>query len=293
VSARLELADRRAEAEALANLVVSVADNKYFLAHRLARWGVGAPALESAVACTAIAQEEAGHARGLYSLLEDFPSELRPVPLDREDDRPRKYAVSFLLEASDSWYRAVAALALMDFAMTTLLEACVGSSVADLRRRADRILADEGFHRRYVEGRLRELGSTPAEASILEDEVSALLPETLCWFGPPGEPGLELLVNAGVIEHDNETLHERFLVGMRAQTGSAGLRLPEPEELPWERWSSLERRLSAEPASGDDVACPWCTSVEVERIGEFGPGLMTEQWMCLSCKSPFERIRKR
>jgi 1,2-phenylacetyl-CoA epoxidase catalytic subunit len=293
VSARLEPADSRAEAEALANLVVSVADNKYFLAHRLARWGVGAPALESAVACTAIAQEEAGHARGLYSLLEDFPPELRPVPLERTDDRPRKYAVSFLVEASDSWYRAVAAQALMDFAMTTLLESCVDSSVAELRRRADRILADEGFHRRYVEGRLRELGSTPAEASILEGEVGALLPETLCWFGPPGEPGLELLVNAGVVEHDNETLRERFLVGMRGQTESAGLRLPETGELPWERWSSLERRLQAESASGDDVTCPWCSSVDVERIGEFGPGLMTEQWMCLSCKSPFERIRKR
>jgi 1,2-phenylacetyl-CoA epoxidase catalytic subunit len=293
VSTKLELADSRAETAALANLVASVADNKYFLAHRLARWGVGAPALESAVACTAIAQEEAGHARGLYSLLEDFPPELRPVPLDREDDRERKYAVSFLVEESDSWYRAVAAQALMDFAMTTLLEACVGSSVTELRKRADRILADEGFHRRYVEGRLRELGSTPAEGSILEDELAALLPETLCWFGPPGEPGLELLVGAGIVEHDNETLRERFLVGMHAQTGVAGLSLPDTRKLPWERWSGLERRLSSEPAPGDDVACPWCSSVEVERLGEFGPGLMTEQWMCLSCKSPFERIRKR
>ena len=45
--------------------------------------------------------------------------------------------------------------------------------------------------------------------------------------------------------------------------------------------------------AGDDVACPWCGSVEVERLGEFGPGLMTEQWICLVCKSPFEWIRKR
>jgi 1,2-phenylacetyl-CoA epoxidase catalytic subunit len=57
VNAQLESADGAAEAAALANLIVSVADNKYFLAHRLAGWGVGAPALESAVACTAIAQE--------------------------------------------------------------------------------------------------------------------------------------------------------------------------------------------------------------------------------------------
>jgi len=248
VNAQPELVDRPAETTALANLVVSVADNKYFLAHRLASWGVGAPALESAVACTAIAQEEAGHARGLYSLLEDFPPELRPVPLEREDDRPRKYAVSFLVERSNSWYRAVAALALMDFAMTTLLEACVGSSVAELRKRADRILGDESFHQRYAEGRLRELGSSLPEALTLEDELAALLPETLCWFGPLQEPGVELLVAAGVVAHDSETLRERFLEGMHARTQRAGLRLPEIGDLPWERWNSLERRLEAEPA---------------------------------------------
>ena len=248
MSSRFEPADRPEEAAALANLVVAVADNKYFLAHRLARWGVGAPALESAVACTAIAQEEAGHARGLYSLLEDFPEQLRPVPLEREDDRERKYAVSFLLEASDSWYRAVAALALQDFAMTTLLEACVDSSSGELRKRADRILGDERFHQRYVEGRLRELGASPPEASVLEEELAALLPETLCWFGPPRERGLELLVAAGIVARGNDELREIFLHGLRAQTERAGLRLPETGELPWERWSKLERRLKAEPA---------------------------------------------
>jgi ring-1,2-phenylacetyl-CoA epoxidase subunit PaaA/ring-1,2-phenylacetyl-CoA epoxidase subunit PaaC len=245
---RFELADRPEEAAALANVVVAVADNKYFLAHRLAAWGVGAPALESAVACTAIAQEEAGHARGLYSLLEGFPAELRPVPLEREDDRDRKYAVSYLLEGSDSWYRAVAALALMDFAMTTLLEACTDPSVPELRKRADRILGDERFHLRYVEGRLRELAGSSAEATAVEQELAALLPETLCWFGPPAEPGLELLVAAGIVALGNEELRSRFLEGLRAQTERAGLRLPDTGELPWERWSQLERRLTSEPA---------------------------------------------
>jgi hypothetical protein len=45
--------------------------------------------------------------------------------------------------------------------------------------------------------------------------------------------------------------------------------------------------------AGDGVTCPWCGSVEAERLGEFGPGLMTEQWICLKCRSPFEWIRKR
>ena len=245
---QFELEDKREEAAALANLIAAVADNKYFLAHRLAGWGVGAPALESAVACTAMAQEEAGHARGLYSLLEDFPADLRPVPLERGDDRDRKYAVSYLLHGSDSWYRAVAALTLMDFAMTTLLEACTDSSVGELRKRADRILGDEQFHIRYVEGRLRELGASPLEAAAVEEELAALLPETLCWFGPPAEPGLELLVAAGIVARGNEELRRRYLEGLRPQTERAGLRLPETGELPWERWSQLERRLTSEPA---------------------------------------------
>jgi 1,2-phenylacetyl-CoA epoxidase catalytic subunit len=248
VNAQLELADRPEEAAALAHLVVAVADNKYVLAHRLAAWGVGAPALESAVACTAIAQEEAGHARGLYSLLEDIPSALRPVPLEREDDRDRKYAVSYLLNGSDSWYRAVAALALMDLAMTTLLEACTSSSVPELRKRADRILSDERFHSRYVEGRLRELGASPAECAALEEELAALLPETLCWFGPPAEAGMEVLVGAAVVAHGNDELRERFLEGLRAQTDRACVHLPDIGELPWERWSKLERRLTSESA---------------------------------------------
>jgi hypothetical protein len=43
----------------------------------------------------------------------------------------------------------------------------------------------------------------------------------------------------------------------------------------------------------DVVTCLWCGSTNVERLGEFGPGLMTEQWMCLDCHGPFEWIRKR
>ncbi|MGI9658134.1 MAG: hypothetical protein ACR2OD_04435 [Gaiellaceae bacterium] len=41
------------------------------------------------------------------------------------------------------------------------------------------------------------------------------------------------------------------------------------------------------------VTCVWCESDQVERLGEFGPGLMTEQWYCRSCRSPFELIKER
>ncbi|HEY7729983.1 MAG TPA: Phenylacetic acid catabolic protein [Gaiellaceae bacterium] len=240
--------------QATANVVVALADNKYFLAHRLATWGVGAPTLESAVACTAIAQEEAGHARVLYSLLEEFPREMAPPPLEREHDRERKYTLSYLLEPTRSFVRGVAALTLADRACTVLLEAAATSSCESLRKRAVRILGDERFHQRFADGRVRELARTPA----LERELAALLPETLCWFGPPGEPGLELLVAAGIVTQRNEELRQAFLSKLAAVAERAGVELPIARngdetwtypELPWSQWNSLERRLTATPAT--------------------------------------------
>jgi 1,2-phenylacetyl-CoA epoxidase catalytic subunit len=239
-------------AQATANVVVALADNKYFLAHRLASWGVGAPTLESAVACTAIAQEEAGHARGLYSLLEDFPRDVAPLPLERETDRERKYALSYLAEETTSFVRGVAALTLADRACTVLLEAAADSSLEGLRKRAMRILADERFHQRYADGRLRELART----RTLERELAGLLPETLCWFGPDGEAGLDLLVDAGILSQRNEELRQAFLGRLGAVAESAGVELPVARnkdgtwtypELPWSQWSSLERRLTTTP----------------------------------------------
>jgi 1,2-phenylacetyl-CoA epoxidase catalytic subunit len=241
------------QAQATANLVVALADNKYFLARRLAAWGVGAPALESAVACTAIAQEEAGHARGLYSLLESFPRDVAPLPLERENDRERKYALSYLVEPTTSFIRGVAALTLADRACTMLVEAVSVSTFDGLRKRAARILADERFHQRYADGRVREL----ARSLTLERELAALLPETLCWFGPEGEPGLELLVEAGIVSQRNEELRQTFLTRLAGVTEPAGVALPIARnddqtwnypELPWSQWSSLERRLAATPA---------------------------------------------
>jgi 1,2-phenylacetyl-CoA epoxidase catalytic subunit len=148
----------------------------------------------------------------------------------------------------------VAALTLADRACTVLLEAAATSSCESLRKRAVRILGDERFHQRFADGRVRELARTPA----LERELAALLPETLCWFGPPGEPGLELLVAAGIVTQRNEELRQAFLSKLAAVAERAGVELPIARngdetwtypELPWSQWNSLERRLTATPAT--------------------------------------------
>lgn len=38
--------------------------------------------------------------------------------------------------------------------------------------------------------------------------------------------------------------------------------------------------------------CPWCDSEEVEKISEYGPHLMVYSYICRSCRSPFEVIKR-
>ena len=46
--------------------------------------------------------------------------------------------------------------------------------------------------------------------------------------------------------------------------------------------SAEERRL----------ICPWCDSGEVEMVSEYGPHLMVYSYICRSCNSPFEVIKR-
>jgi transposase-like protein len=38
--------------------------------------------------------------------------------------------------------------------------------------------------------------------------------------------------------------------------------------------------------------CPFCGSVAVERIGQWGGQIITAQWRCLWCGSYYEAIRE-
>lgn len=43
---------------------------------------------------------------------------------------------------------------------------------------------------------------------------------------------------------------------------------------------------------GGRVICPWCDSDSVEKISEYGPHLMVYSFICRTCNSPFEVIKR-
>jgi ring-1,2-phenylacetyl-CoA epoxidase subunit PaaC len=234
---------------ALVNLLVVLADNKYWLGRHLSEWAVGAPSLEVAVACAAIAQGELGQARVLYPLLEKLPFPGRVDPLERE----RAYRVSLLDRPFATWPHAVAALLLVDSAVTTMLAALAGGPNEALARRVPRMLEEEAFHWDFADGRVRELARVPGGRGQLQARVDQSLEELLCWFGPPGEPGVETLRGQGLLGRGNTELRQAWLDRVGPLLEEVGVRLgPERSEdarLPWERWNRLQRRLDPGPAT--------------------------------------------
>lgn len=146
------------ESPALAALVAQLADNKYFLGRRYAEWCTAAPALESAVAAASMAQDEIGHARSLYPLLEDLQgSSPEVVP----ETRQRFVNAAFLSEPFKGWTDFIAANFLFDTALSTLLNALPESTFVPLAQRARRMLEEERLHRLHAEGWTRRLAQEP------------------------------------------------------------------------------------------------------------------------------------
>src|SRR3954466_3212649 len=209
----------------LVNLIVVLADNKFFLGRRLSEWLSGGPSLESAVALAAISQEELGHARALYPLLEEMPIVETPGPLQRGAERERRYCMTCLAEPWEWWADVVAALILVDPALTVLFRALEESRYDDLRQRAARVPGEEEFHRKYADGRVRDLARTDGGRRELQARRDELLPEMLCWFGPDGERGVEELKAEGLLSMNSSELRETYLADVSPVLEAAGITL--------------------------------------------------------------------
>jgi phenylacetate-CoA oxygenase PaaI subunit len=193
-----------ATSSAVADLIAALADNKLFLGRRYAEWCTGAPTLEAAVAAAAMAQDEIGHARSFYPLLQD----LAGASDETEPETRIQFANVALLNASfESWTDFVAANLLLDTALTVLLESARQSSLAPLAQRARRILEEEPLHWIHGEGWTRRLAAKgPGVKKALTDSLAATAPHSLQIFGC----AVDELVDLGVLDASEPTLMNRF-----------------------------------------------------------------------------------
>ncbi len=222
--------------EAVRDLVLVLADSKRLLGFRYGGWILGAPELETSIACAAMAQDEWGHARLLYALLKDFGEDVEALEHGRE---PGEYRCMTALDREpDDWAGVVALNTLADNALTVQLGAFRDCCYLPLRQRTEKLLAEERYHQAHGAAWASRYAADAGARAVLSAAAGALLPDILGWFGPAGGRG-EVLVAAGICDAAPDELRARFLalnapvleaLGLDGQATSCALPLDDFDE---------------------------------------------------------------
>jgi 1,2-phenylacetyl-CoA epoxidase catalytic subunit len=181
MSAPAAPAAKAASSSATRDLILVLADSKRLLGTRYAEWILGAPELETGIACASMSQDEWGHARLLYALLKEFGDDVDRLEHGRE---PHEYSSIEVLDAAPtSWPALVVLNALVDTALTAQLEALRESKHAPLRQRIGKLIDEEHFHAAHGFAWVRRLAQSDAGRSAFTDAARAALPVINRWFG--------------------------------------------------------------------------------------------------------------
>ncbi len=246
---------KRTDHAALFAILSSLADNKQAIGRRYAYWCNGAPALEAAVAAAAMTQDELGHARTLYPLLDNFAQAEADLNQIEPETRTLHYHLAFLDQDFQGWSDFVATNFLLDTALTTFFKAAQDSSYEPLRQRARKIVQEERIHQMHGEGWVRRLANAggAVRATMLRS-LQRLWDETLCWFGPSDDPTMQRLYQEDMLNGTPDELRQRYLGEIMPTLNALTIEMPvrfdvetkswQPAQpLPWSRWNAVSRRL--------------------------------------------------
>ncbi|WP_101296788.1 Phenylacetic acid catabolic protein [Halegenticoccus soli] len=157
--------------------VQAIADTKLLLSHRYAEWMLTGPSLEDDIGGASTAQDEAGHVRQLFRLLEQQGRDGEWLEGDRA---PEEFRNAATLDATrDSWVEHLVAVATADRAAWYMLDSIASD---DFRGLARKIGEDEYFHLEYHDARLATLADDRPEE--LQGAFEDALPKALAFVGP-------------------------------------------------------------------------------------------------------------
>jgi ring-1,2-phenylacetyl-CoA epoxidase subunit PaaC len=194
--------------DALAGLLLSMADDEFVLGFWDSEWTGIAPLLEEDVAFSSMAQDEVGHAKVWYEMLATLAGEHPDrLAFGRE---PEQYRHARLLDhPRTDWAFSIARRWLYDTADSIRLAALARASFVPLAQVVAKIRREERYHLLHMDAWLRRLAGHGGEPrSRLEDALTALAPDALTVFTPL--PGEGLLVDAGIVNAPLADLADRW-----------------------------------------------------------------------------------
>lgn len=207
--------------EALAELLLSLADDELVIGYWDSEWTGVAPMLEEDVAMSSVSQDEIGHARALYGLLGELTGrDPDAIAYHRDADAFRHAAL--LNHARDDWAFTIARRYLYETADSVRLEALARSSHRPLAELAAKMRREERYHVMHVDAWMRRLAAGPA-SERLDVALERAWPDAQAIFSPfAGEPAL---LAAGILPEPLEELRRRWVSHVRAFCDEIGLAL--------------------------------------------------------------------
>lgn len=217
-----------------------LADDEFVLAERYTEWQVRGPTLEADIGVANIAQDELGHARLWYDLLEDFGHDQVDLIWERDPSDFRQATLVELSFETGDWADCVVRGYLYDTYERLRLESLEGTTYPRIADRVGKVLGEEDYHREHAHNwleRLAEDGEAPrgsregGDPAVgrrrLQDALDRLFPHALTLFEPTGRESdvLELGIRPdplGGLRDEWRAIVTSFLSGL-------GLEVPDGE----------------------------------------------------------------
>ena len=236
---------------AAVDYVQAIADTKLLLSHRYAQWMLSSPVLEDDIAGASAAQDELGHVRQLFRLLDQQGRDDDWLEGDRT---PKEFANAAAVDENpETWVEFIVTLGLVERAAWYLIDAIVHEDFEGL---GTRIGQDEFFHLEFLDGRLETLADERADE--VQAAMESALPGVLAFLGPAEyNDDSDPLVAAGFTDRSAAVLRSSFRAKYDDLLAEASLSLDDLE-VDWDApsvdsWDKTRRRVGEDSISEEDV----------------------------------------
>lgn len=218
------------EREAVRTLLFRLADDEYVTAERYTEWQVKAPTLESDLALANIAQDELGHARLWYDLIEEFGHAEHELVWERPSEEWFHATMTELPYAEGDWGDAILRSYLYDVAEDLRLQAIEESSYDRIAERVTTIRNEEDYHLEHAQNWLERLVDSDEGHDRVQAALDRLFPYALTLFAP-ADPEVEARIDdLGVRDRTLAELRTEWLDRVVPYLESLGLSVPAPED---------------------------------------------------------------
>ncbi len=210
--------------DALAELLLTMADDEFVLGFWDSEWTGIAPILEEDVAMSSVSQDEIGHAKALYEMLAELTGgDADQIAFGRPAEGYRHAAL--MNHPRTDWAFTIARRFLYEHADAVRLESLAGSSYQPLANLAVKMRREETYHLLHFDLWLRRLSEGSDESHArLAAAIERLWPDAQAVFAPLA--GEAALLASGVLPESLETLRARWLERIGPRLEAAHLPTP-------------------------------------------------------------------